>query len=184
MADPLNLSYWLKNHSVMSMPLYFRRALETFPVSKLSPGGVLRVYAISFNEAPQAEEYFETEFTSEQVMSLAQEFLHEDCAFQFTTKWDLWQWDGDWALKPAKISIESYGPLFEIDYGDSLRIVAESESMFLPNPNSDQWRPVQSNIRSLLRLATDLDGLLPVEKRLLWSENDENFSEKLEKLME
>ena len=38
---------------------------------------------------------------------------------------------------------------------------------------------VQSNIKSLLKLVHDGDDGLPVEKRRLWTESGEDFSEKL-----
>ena len=38
----------------------------------------------------------------------------------------------------------------------------------------------QSNLRGLLRLAHELEGALPVEKRRLWSESGENFAARLE----
>ena len=44
MADPLYLSFWLKNYSALGLPIYFRKAIEVFPVSKLAPGGTLLLY--------------------------------------------------------------------------------------------------------------------------------------------
>lgn len=183
MADPLFLSLWLDGYHAMGLPVYFQKALEVFPFSKLAPGGTLRVYPFSFQEAPQIERLIEDIIDPREVSTLAQEFLHEDVAFQLETKWDLYQWDGDWALKPSRILIECYGPRFETDQGEHLRVDAGSELLFLPNPKSDQWRPVQSNIRSLLHLAADLENALPVAKRQLWSENDENFAERLQGMM-
>ncbi len=78
------------------------------------------------------------------------------------------------------MSVEVYGPDFESASGEHLLVDAGPEDLFLPNPASDQWRPVQSNIRSVLHLAQDLDAALPVERRLLWSETEENFAARLE----
>lgn len=179
MADPLFLSLWLKGYHPMGLPIYLSKILEIFPYSKLAPGGMLRVFALSFNEAPQFERWIEGDADPKEMSQLAQEFLHEDIAIQYETRWDLWQWDGDWALKPCTVRAECFGPEFESERGEHIRVEAGSEFLFLPNPKSDQWRPVQSNIRSLLHLAADLENALPVERRLLWSENDENFAERL-----
>ncbi len=59
MHDPLFLSFWLKHYSAIAMPLYLKKAAAVFRQSKLLPGGVLRVYPLSFQEAPLHEEYFD-----------------------------------------------------------------------------------------------------------------------------
>lgn len=184
MGDPLFLSYWLKGFQPMGLPIYFEKALEVFPYSKLRPGGVLRVHAVSFHEPPQLERVIAGDIDPKQIAGLAREFLHTDCAFTLETHWDLWQWEGDWALQPARVSIEAYAPEFATAQGEHLLVDAGPEHLFLPNPQSDQWRPVQSNIRSVLHLAQDLDAALPVERRLLWSDTEENFMARLEEFLD
>jgi hypothetical protein len=179
MADPLYLSLWLKSYSALALPVYLKKALSVFPVSKLSPGAILRVYALSFREAPQLEEFYDGEVDAQDAAARAQDLLHEDCAIQVETKWDLYQWDEEWQLKPARVWIEVYGPEFESDRGEHVRIDFGDEGLFLPSPRSDQLRPVQSNIRSLLHLTQDLAAELSAERQLLWSDNDEDFIEQL-----
>jgi hypothetical protein len=41
----------------------------------------------------------------------------------------------------------------------------------------------QSNIKSLLKLVHDLDDVLSVSKRRLWTESGENFAEKLQEAL-
>lgn len=183
MADPLFMSFWLSGFHTMGLPIYLRKVLDVFPYSKLAPGGTLRVFAISFREAPQLERSLDGVIDPPEVAQLAQEFLHEDVAFQFEARWDLWQWDGDWSLKPSRVLIECYAPAFESDQQEHIRIDAGQDILYLPNPKSDQWRPVQSNIRSLLHLAADVENALPVERRMLWSESDENFAERLQGML-
>jgi len=43
---------------------------------------------------------------------------------------------------------------------------------------------VQSNIRSLLHVVQDLEANLSVERPLLWSEDDDNFAERLRAMLE
>lgn len=183
MADPLYLSFWLKNHSPLGLPIYFRKAVEAFPVSKLAPGGTLRIHALSFHEPPVFEEIFDGTPDPQDLAAIAQGFLHEDVAFCYETRWDLWQWDDDWALKPSPVVIECYGPLFESPTGEHLRVDAGHDILYLPCPKSDQLRPVQSNIRSILHLATDLEDAVAAERRLLWSESDDNFAERLYEML-
>ena len=184
MGDPLFLSLWLKNFSALALPVYLKKAMQTFPHSKLDPRSVLRVYALSFHEAPQLEEFYDQAVDPQQVIDQAQEFLHTDCAFQFETRWDLYQWDDDWNLKPARVRIEIFGPEFDSPRGEQVRIDFDSEHYFLLNEHSDQLRPVQANIRSLLHLSQDMEEELGGEKRILWSEDEEDFVERLKTMLD
>ena len=184
MGEPLYLSMWLADFTPLALPLYFRKALEVFPFSKLSPAIVLRVYAISFLETPVFECFIDGAMEAREVAELAQEHLHDDCCYQLEASWDLLQWDREWTIQPSKVCIELYAPNFERDMDDQLRITLGDESLFLPHPVSDRLRPVQSNIRSILHLADDLEGALSVDRRLLWSAEDENFAERLALLLD
>lgn len=184
MGDPLFLSLWLRGYSPIALPVYLRKALSIFPYSTLAPMSVLRIYAISLHEAPIFEEFIEGIPDPQAVAQQAQEFLHEDCAFQLETQWDLFQWDGEWGLKPSRALIEVYAPEFEGAGGEHVRVDLGPNGLYLPQPQSDQLRPVQSNIRSLLRLTQDLEEELTVERRLLWSDEEENFAERLGALLD
>lgn len=184
MGDPLFLSLWLRGYSPIALPIYFRKALSVFPYSALAPMSVLRIFAVSSHEAPIFEEFIEGAPDPQAVAQQAQEFLHEDCAFQLETQWDLYRWNGEWELKPSRVLIEVFGPEFEGATGEHVRLELGSEGLYLPQPQSDQLRPVQSNIRSVLRLSQDLEEELSVERRLLWSDDEENFAERLGALLD
>lgn len=183
MADPLFLSLWVKDPSPLALPVYFRKAIEVFPFSRLATGGVLRVHAISFNEAAIYEEWFDDIPEPRSIADAAQQFLNGDVAFSLETKWDLWSFDGDWALKPSPITIECYAPLFDSPLNEQIRLDAGPEYLFLPHPSSDQLRPTQSNIRSLLHLASDLEDALAASRVSVWSENTEDLASRLETLL-
>lgn len=183
MADPLFLSFWLKGYAALGMPIYFRKALEIFPASKLAPGGALRVHAVSYREPPLFEEWFDQTPDPAELAQTAERFLHEDAAFSYETRWDLWQWDGEWSLKPSVVTLECYGPLFETSLGEHFRIDAGSDRLYLPCEKSDQLRPVQSNIRSILHLASDLEEAIAAERRLLWSEGEGDFASRLQEML-
>lgn len=179
MGDPLYLSLWLKNFSTLALPLYMKKAMSVLPVSRLEPGGLFRVCALSFREPPVWEEVLEVDVDPQDLATRAQDFLHDDCALQFETRWDLYQWDGDWELKPSPLTLEIYGPEFDSGRGEHVRVDFGAEALFLPQPQSDNLRPVQSNIRSLLHLAQDVENELIIDRRILWSEEEENFVDKL-----
>jgi hypothetical protein len=184
MRDPLSLSLWLRAYSPIALPVYLNKMLDVFPVSRLRPGATLRVYAFGFQEAPLVEEIIEGEIDRQALVRRAQEFLHEDCAFQVETFWDLYQWDGSWELKPAPVSLETYAPEFDSPCGEHARVDFGPQALYLPVEQSDQLRPVQSNIRSLLRLAHDLEEALSIERRLLWSDDEDNFGERLSAILD
>lgn len=183
MGDHLFLSFWLAGFSPLAMSVYARKLLARFPHSKLEPRSTLRVYALSFQEAPQLEEFIDGELDPKAAVEAAQHFLQEDCAVQLETRWDLWQWEDEWQLRPSRAWLEVCGPEFDSPRGEHIRIDCGPESLFLPHPSSDQLRPVQSNLRSLLHLAHDLENDLMVERRLLWSEEDDNFAARVETML-
>lgn len=184
MRDPLFLSVWLKGYSPLASSVYLKKALELFPASRLAPGAVLRVYPFSFQEAPVLENAFDGAFDPGDLAAAAQEFSHEDTCAQVETRWDLWQWDGEWRLKPSRVYIELYGPGFESERGEHLRFDLGGEDLYLPSQFSDALKPVQSNIRSVLQLVHDVESAFSVERRLLWSASGEDFAERLAMIVE
>ncbi len=156
----------------------FERLLRAFPFSRLRPGiSSLRVQAVADSEPPVLEQAFATPPEIEQVIALAREFTHADCAVAVEGWWELWQWKDEWRLLPSRVVLTCLGPEFENDVGDHLRVELGTERQFLPQlslPHGD--RIARSNLRSVVRLAEDLERVLPVERRQLWSESGENFA--------
>ncbi len=184
MRDPLLLTLWLKGYSSLALPVYFRKLAAVFPLSRLAPCALFRIVPISWSEPAALEEEFEADQGLAELSTIVQEHLHADCAYQLETRWDLLQWaEGEWRLAPSPVTLELYGDAFESESGEHLRIDFGPESLYLPDGRSDNLKPVQSNIRSLLHFVEDIDHALPVERRLLWSESDENFAERLATLL-
>lgn len=184
MADQLYLSYWLRGFTQHNMFEHFENVLRQFPFSRLSPHGTLRVYAFELVEPPLAEAELLLPEQLDRLLQLAREHPEPDYAWEVETCWDLWQWDQEWHLRPTRVRIQLFGPLFETEYGEQVRIEFGPDAYFLPPavpcPN---LAPVGHNIRSVLHLASDLDQKLPVEKRLLWSESEANLVTKLEQTL-
>jgi hypothetical protein len=68
---------------------------------------------------------------------------------------------------------------------EQIRLECGLEVWFLPSSEEPGVaRMIQSNIRSLLRLAHDLDGALAAERRTLWSESGHSFVEHLQRALE
>ena len=163
------------------MLLHFCQMLELFPFSKLARRGpVLRMYAIETAEPPLMEREFPLGTEQGVILEAAREFTKEDCTCQVETFWDLWERDEDWRLGPASITLACFGPDFENEHDDDLRIEFGLDARFLPQPwVAGSPRMVQSNIRSLLHLVGELKKGLDLERQQLWSESGANFAEVL-----
>lgn len=164
---------------------HFETLLVLFPFSKLAARGpVLRVYALEMAEPP----VFEREFTpgakpaalGSAIVDAAREFASEDCCLEVEANWDLWQWNGDWKLAPAAVTILCFGPGFESDADDHLRIEFGPDFRFLPIEGVEgSLRMSRSNLLSLLHLVSDIERSLPIQRRRIWSESGANFAELL-----
>jgi len=183
-ADLLYLSYWLRGFSETNMLRWFGTALRRFPFSTTS-GGVssLQIYALEYAEPPLLETYYDTGADADAIVAAAAEFQSPDCAYLAGGYWDLWQRESGWKLVPAPALVGCYGPEFQNDLGDHLRFEIGLDSHFLPQADQpDSAGMVKSNIRSVLRLAGELDQALPVLKRSLWTESGEDLAERLRSL--
>jgi len=180
--DQLYLSLWLHDFTPDTMLRHFEQMLGAFPFSKLRPGiGALKIYALELTEPPVLEHAFAAETDVDTVIAMCREFENPDCAYIVDGSWELWKYSDAWKLGPSPVSLAGFGPLFENEEGDHLRIDFGSETHYLPQPHApDSARAVHSNIRGMLRLIAELEEALPVERKKLWSESEDNFAERVE----
>jgi hypothetical protein len=180
MADRLYLSYWIRGFTEHNMLRHFELMLRKFPFSRLAPQLSLRVYAIELAEPPVVERDF-PDVNLDLLLATAREHLNSDCAYQVDTAWDIWQYNGDWKLRPSRVSLSCFGPLFPSELGEQLLVEFGHDLHFLPQPSlNTSIQTTRHNIQGLLHLVNDLDTALAVERRKLWSESGENFAERLE----
>ncbi|MCW5964084.1 MAG: hypothetical protein KIT83_08600 [Bryobacterales bacterium] len=161
----------------------FEALLSVFPISALRTGvEVLTVRAISDAEPELLDEAFEEPVTVAEAMRQARQFLHEDCAYEVTTHWDLWRREGsDWRLLPQEVRVSCFAPEYENDVGDHMRFALGWDDQFLPDPaDPSSITPVASNLRSVARLAESLQASMAVERRMLWSSAEESFLSQLQ----
>ncbi|HYP13880.1 MAG TPA: hypothetical protein VEQ63_08140 [Bryobacteraceae bacterium] len=182
MPDRLYLSCKLRGVTASNMLRHYHRLLAAVPYSRLATvGGLLRVNAVSEVEPPVYEASFDPPVDPDAILKHAREFTASDCAVQFETAWDLWQYEQDWEVAPSRMTVSCFGPDYEDSDGDHLRISFGLDSLFIPDttlPNG--LFMARSNIRSLLHFAEQLDKTLTLESRRLWSESGENFAERLQ----
>jgi hypothetical protein len=184
MPDQLSLSLWLHGFGQKNTLRHFRALLGLFPFSRLRPGvTALRIYALEFSEPGLYEQAFAGDVDLDMVVELAAEFEGPDCAYVVDGWWELWSYDNGWQLSPSRVTLTCFGPEFDNDVGDHLRLELGPEALFLPQPGIPEGaRKAQSNLLGLVRLAHELEQGLPVERRSLWSESGEDFAERVEAL--
>jgi hypothetical protein len=182
MQDPLNLSLWLRGFSSRNMLDSFERLLSLFPFSGLRPGVAgIKIYAIEYAEPVLLEEAFTEETEIGTAMDICREFESPDCVYSVDGYWDLWRFDKGWNLTPVRVTLSCFGPEFDNEVKDHLRLELGPESDFLPVAGAPQaQRKAQSNLVGIVRLAHDLEQEMPVERRSLWSESGENFADRLD----
>jgi hypothetical protein len=182
MPDQLCLSLWVHAFDKSTMLRHLEELLGVFPFSKLRQGiSGVRIFAVEFTEPQLVEVVFPAEPDIEQVMDVCRDFEHADCAYNVEGWWELWRYGEDWKLTPARVTLTCFGPQFEHEVDDHLRIELGDETDFLPNPDlPDSARKAQSNLASIVRLVRDIEAAMPIERRTLWSESGENFAERLD----
>jgi hypothetical protein len=185
MPDQLYLSYWLRGFTGQNMLRHYEKMLRLFPYSRLAKNGsVFRVVPIDNQQPAVFERAFPNPLDPAEALAAARDFHHADSAYRLESWWDLWQYDGEWQLLPARVALCCQGPEFENGEEEHLRIEFGVDSQFLPQPGiAGEAVMIQSNIKSLLKLVHDLDDGLAAERRSLWTESGENFSEKLRQVL-
>jgi hypothetical protein len=155
---------------------HFETVLGLFPFSSLAARGPeLRIYAVEHIEPPQLEADFPPRTDPADVIAAAAEFTLDDCVCEVDTAWDLWQFAGDWKLAPASVTLAFFGPMFDNELGDHIRIDFGLDALYLPDPNIEgSLRMSQSNLKSLVTLSHQIEEALKLERRQLWSDSGEN----------
>lgn len=191
MTDQLFLSIWLERHARAHRRRHFQTLLQLFPFSQREqPQSVVSIYGVDSTEPPLLERPINGPFDLEEVFQTYNDYKGDDVAYELESWWDLWRFDGDWKVMPARIAISCFGPRFdngtdrESEEQEDLRIDFGVDSHFLPQPDIEgSARLVQSNIKSMLRLVHEIDAALPVSTRRLETESGENFAERLQQAL-
>lgn len=188
MADPLYLSLWYPNFDVEEMLPRMLTALRQFPFSAQQPGiGHAALHPVSWSEATILERRFSPGASPEAAVLVASEVLHEDYAYVFEGAWDLWVpgEDRKWRHKPSQVRFiaraldfdegawEQEGHI-QIDFGLDSSFLLEGVSL-----TNEAEEHVRSNVHQLVEYTNVLEKKSGANGRLLWSESEENFAQKL-----
>jgi hypothetical protein len=190
-TDQLALSIWLSRNGRASRVKQFEKLLRAFPFSQREqPQSVVSIHAVDLTEPPLLEQPLNGPLDVDQVIKAMADYTGEDVAYRVESWWDLWQYDGEWALRPARIALYCFGP--EFDNGtepasseqEDLLVDFGVDSNYLPRPEiPGSARLTESNVKSLLRFVHEVDQALPVERRRLETESGENFADRLQQVL-
>jgi hypothetical protein len=188
MADPLFLSLWFPNFKLEEMLPRALGAIRQFPFSAHQPGiTYIAVQPVSWNEPTISEQRFNPGTTPEEAVLIASDLLHEDYAYVFEAYWDLWVSapDSQSSLQPVLVRFLVHGADFDegtskqqgdiqIDFGldshflqDQIQLTHEAEER------------VRANVQKLVDFINKVQQHSGANARLLWSESEENFAQKL-----
>ncbi len=182
MPDRLFLSCWPGGAAAGDTLASFRALLELFPFSRLTrQPATFRILAVDRAAPAVFERGYAPPVPVEAILEAAGEFPGADCAYELDAWWDLWEpAENGWSLAPARVTLIAHAPEFEAGGEEPLRVELGPEARFLPGASgAEGLAMVRSNVRSLLKLAHDMDRALRAAKRELWSEAGGSFADRL-----
>lgn len=194
MADQIYLSLWFPNFRLEALPLAVIAVLKQFSlVGGASSLAAAAAYPLSWNEAPIFQRIFvdAEEASFDQAVPEAMELLHDDCAYEFELKWDLWTpveeggLDLVWKKEPCIARVVGFGPEFDggaYEQNGHVRVDFGLDTFFLHedvelDPEGAEY--VKRNVTMLVDLTNAIQRNCGISSRLLWSESGENLAQKL-----
>ena len=196
MADRLYLSLWFPNFRLPALAPAIVSVLKQFG----GPGHSPRVHAaaaypISWNEPPFYQRIYEEDEVQESVperaVAEATEILHDDFAYEFELKWDLWVaetvggLDPTWKQEPVVVRVVGFGPQFDegaYEQNGQVRVDFGLDTPFLLEEiDLDQVDAeyIKRNVQKLVEVTNLIQENCGISSRLLWSDSGENLAQKL-----
>jgi hypothetical protein len=195
MADTLYLSLWYPNLRLEALPDKLTAVLGAFAAH----GGERGVYAatvwpVSWSETPSFQRVWGHAgegIAPRKAVEETMELLHDDYAYEFQIRWNLWELesapelDPRWTKTPRLVRVTGFGPLFDegaYEQDGHIRIDFGSDAPFLEEEaDLDQQtaRHVEQNIRQLVELVQAIEKESGATARLLWSELGESLAMRL-----
>lgn len=191
MTDQLLLAIWLERHARGNRVRHFEKLLRLFPFSQREqPQTLISIQAIDTTEPPLLERPVNPPLDISDILATLRDYQGDDVAYRVESWWDLWQYESDWELRPARVAMSCFGPEFssgtERDSADQEDLLIEFglDGYYLPQTElPGSIKLIESNIKSLLHLVHELDISLPLAKRRLETESGENFADKLQQVL-
>jgi hypothetical protein len=196
MSDQIYLSLWFPNFRLDAVPTALVTVLRQFSaIGSSSLVSAASVYPLSWNESPVYQRvYGENEVENaapELAVSEATELLHDDYAYEFEVKWDLWVaetaggLDPLWTQEMRVVRVVGFGPEFDegayeqnghvrVDFGPDTAFLHEELDLDLIAADH-----VKENVQMLVDFTKSVEENCAISSRLLWSESGESLAQKL-----
>ncbi|HEY0759401.1 MAG TPA: hypothetical protein VGD59_09120 [Acidisarcina sp.] len=196
MADQIYLSLWFSNFRLDGVPGALVSVLRQFSaIGSSSLVSAATVYPLSWNESPVYQRIYTGEDADsaapELAVSEATELLHDDYAYEFEVKWDLWVvetgsgLDPLWKKEMRVVRVVGFGPEFDegayeqnghvrIDFGEDTPFLHEELDL-----DYEAAGHVKENVQMLVDLTNSVQENCAISSRLLWSESGETLAQKL-----
>ena len=211
MADQLYLSLWFPNFRFEGLPAETVSVLRQFArISGLPRVAAAAAYPVGFSEVPVYQRVYvldtraaEGTDTSDSIIENAvaecMELLHEDTAYEFEMKWQLWSHeagggglDALWKKAPATVKFLAFGPDFDdatfeqngqlrVDFGlDTSWVFDEDDDAYADeDARAEAAAKIKDNVEMLLAFTLSVEKHCGISSRLLWTESGEPLAEKL-----
>ncbi len=162
--------------------------MRQFSFSVQRPGiTYLALHPVSWNEPTILEQRFRPGIPPEEAVLIASDLLHEDYAYLFEAFWDLWivAEHGEWMLQPTQVRFLVHGTEFDdgvYEQEGHIQVDLGLDSFFLQEEvqlTIEAAARVRANVQKLVEFTGKIEKNSGASARLLWSESDENFAQKL-----
>jgi hypothetical protein len=180
MPDPLYLGVWFSNFEADDMLPHALAVMRQFPFSVAQPGiTYLALHPVSWSEPTILERRFRPGVSPEEAVLIASDLLHEDYAYMFDAFWDLWVLaeNGEWTLQPSPVKFLVHG--LEFDDGVYQQEGHVEVDLGLDSPFLEAEVRVRANVQKLVEFTGNVEKNSGANARLLWSESEQNFAQKL-----
>jgi hypothetical protein len=187
-ADSLYFSLWFPSFELDEMLPRVLAVMRQFPFSAQQPGiGYVAVHPVSWNEPTIFEQQLRPGITPGEAVLLASDLLHEDYSYLFEAFWDLWilAEDQQWSLQPSVVKFLVHGVEFEegtYQHDGHVQVDFGIDSPFLQDEvqlSSEAETRVRANVQKLVEFTNKAEKGSGASGRLLWSDSEENFAQKL-----
>src|SRR5450432_1993306 len=196
MADQIYLSLWFPNFRLDSLPTALVTVLRQFSnIGASSLVSAASVYPLSWNEPPSYQRvYIEDEAENavpELAVSEATELLHDDFAYEFEVKWELWVAETTGGLDPLwkkelrVVRVVGFGPEFDegaYEQNGHVRVDFGADTPFLHEELDLDYEAaahVKENVQMLVDFTNAVQENCAISSRLLWSDSGETLAQKL-----
>jgi len=203
MADQLYLSLWFPNFRLAALPEKLVSVLRQFAmVSGDKRVAAASAYPLGFTESPTYQRLYVNDERAEEspdalienAVAEAAEQLHDDMAYEFEMKWQLWSptleetEDGPetvWKQVASTVRVLGFGPEFDdasfdqnghirVDFGLDTPWVLEDAEL-----DEEEAAYIQKNVEMLLAFTLLVEKHCGISSRLLWTESGEPLARKL-----